>query len=157
MTTTTRTWLKDLGPEELKLATATDKQLTSDLAQLERWKGRFIGYGVLAWSFQQGIISANEFDLLYWWKVKKDGRDHSDKQKKYRADLVTRMTIAVERWLQTGKVKSRVKKSKNGKEKILPVTSSKAEKAAKKKAARERFYAEMRAKRAEKCGPVISM
>lgn len=150
MTTTSRPKLKDLGPEDLRVANATDKQLTADLHQLRTWKGRFLGYAVLAWSYQKGIISANEFDLLYWWKVRDNGLNHSDKQMTYRANLVVRITRALEKWANGDEVKPHQRRAKNDKVIELKPTPSKKELAAKRKAAREQFYAEMREKRAKK-------
>ena len=137
----TRINIRNLAPEDLKEATATDVQLKACLQQFRDHGTRFVGAAVLAWGYQNGLLSYNDFDFLYYRKVKIKGT-LSDKQLKYRTDLIQRLRRALESW-EAG---NEIKPFKRG-DKTLKKKPGKSEMKAKQMAARVRLKQELREKR----------
>lgn len=133
-------YLRKIPPNKLKTTYISERLLQLDYEQLLKWKGRFIGPGVIAFAYQQGHLSRNDFDLLFHWKNRDHGQ-RTEAQHAYRQRLVDVLMEVMAKW-------------SNGEE-IEPISDdhkkrpSKRECRVKKKTAREQFRADMRAKKAK--------
>lgn len=130
--------LRNLGINELKDATTMDEWLAKGLQQLKRYEGRYVCPAVLAWGYQKKRLREEEFEFLYWRKADPPGM--TERQSWWRGILVEQLQKDLEKYFRGEEILP--KQGRNKKEQ-----TSVAETKAKKKAAKEKFYAELRAKR----------
>jgi hypothetical protein len=134
--------LRKLHIEELKTASIADAYLEKDLYNLKAYNLRYVGPACLGWAYQKERLNDNEFDFLFKWKSIHNPPYEEMTQKQYglRELLVDRIYESLKKWKAGKEVLPLKRKAK----KEVPTVK---EINAKKKTARERFYAEMRAKR----------
>jgi len=151
----------------IKLHNLMDYQATEE--DLQKGRQQFMKYGedyvppaIMAWAYQQYVINDNAFIFLFTRKniYNLPTKLLTPKQKEYRSDLITTMIEALDQWYRGEKVTANYEERQkwvnvadsfagNGHmvRRRVPTPKEVRTENQRKKVARDRFYADLKAKR----------